>query len=70
VGDADSEHRHERPGRGRPDGSPGDEGSPAAGHFAHPDDPLQYASAVSDFVGVAAGDLTGTGTGQVPATGS
>jgi pimeloyl-ACP methyl ester carboxylesterase len=42
----------------------------AAGHFVHADDPLQYASAVSDFVRVAAGDLSGTGTGQVPATGS
>jgi proline iminopeptidase len=43
---------------------------PAAGHFVHADDPLQYASAVSDFVRSAAGDLSGTGTGQVPATGS
>ena len=43
---------------------------PAAGHFVHADDPLQYASAVSAFVRVAAGDLSGTGTGQVPATGS
>jgi proline iminopeptidase len=42
----------------------------AAGHFVHADDPLQYASAVSAFVRVAAGDLSGTGTGQVPATGS
>jgi proline iminopeptidase len=43
---------------------------PAAGHFVHADDPLHYASAVSAFVRVAAGDLSGTGTGQVPATGS
>ena len=43
---------------------------PAAGHFVHADDPLQYASAVSDFVRVAAGNLSGTGTGPVPATGS
>jgi proline iminopeptidase len=43
---------------------------PAAGHFVHADDPLQYASAVSDFVRSAAGDLSGTGTGQVPATSS
>jgi proline iminopeptidase len=42
---------------------------PAAGHFVHADDPLQYAGAVSAFVRVAAGDLSGTGTGQVPATG-
>lgn len=42
---------------------------PAAGHFVHADDPLQYASAVSDFVRSAAGDLSGTGTGPVPATG-
>jgi proline iminopeptidase len=41
-----------------------------AGHFVHADDPLQYAGAVSDFVRDAAGDLSGTGTGQVPATGS
>ena len=41
---------------------------PAAGHFVHADDPLQYASAVSDFVRSAAGDLSGTG--RVPATGS
>jgi proline iminopeptidase len=40
-----------------------------AGHFVHADDPLQYAGAVSDFVRSAAGDLSGTGTGQVPATG-
>ena len=43
---------------------------PAAGHFVHADDPLHYASAVSAFVRVAAGDLSGTGTGQAPATGS
>jgi len=43
---------------------------PAAGHFVHADDPLQYASAVSDFVRSAAGDLSGTGTGQAPATSS
>ena len=43
---------------------------PAAGHFVHADDPLQYASAVSDFVRSAAGDLSGAGTGQVPATNS
>ena len=42
---------------------------PAAGHFVHADDPVHYASAVADFVG-AAGDLSGTGTGPVPATGS
>ena len=41
-----------------------------AGHFVHADEPLQYASAVSDFVRSAAGDLSGTGIGQVPATGS
>jgi proline iminopeptidase len=41
-----------------------------AGHFVHADDPLQYASAVSDFVRSAAGDLSGTGTGQAPATSS
>jgi proline iminopeptidase len=41
-----------------------------AGHFVHADEPLRYASAVSDFVRSAAGDLSGTGTGQVPATGS
>jgi len=43
---------------------------PAAGHFVHADDPLQYASAVSEFARSAAGDLSGTGTGRVPATGS
>ena len=43
---------------------------PEAGHFVHADDPLHYASAVSDFVRAAAGDLSGTGTGQVPAIGS
>ena len=42
---------------------------PAAGHFVHADDPLQYAGAVSDFVRSAAGDLSGSGTGQAPATG-
>ena len=42
---------------------------PAAGHFVHADDPLQYAGAVSGFVRSAAGDLSGSGTGQVPATG-
>jgi proline iminopeptidase len=42
---------------------------PAAGHFVHADDPLHYASAVSEFVRSAAGDLSGSGTGQVPATG-
>jgi pimeloyl-ACP methyl ester carboxylesterase len=42
---------------------------PAAGHFVHADDPLQYAGAVSDFVRSAAGDLSGSGTGEVPATG-
>ena len=40
---------------------------PAAGHFVHADDPLQYASTVSAFVRSAAGDLSGTG--WVPATG-
>jgi proline iminopeptidase len=40
-----------------------------AGHFVHADDPLQYASAVSAFVRSAAGDLSGTPAGQVPATG-
>ena len=40
-----------------------------AGHVAHVQDPLQYAGTVSDFVRSAAGDLSGTGTGQVPATG-
>ena len=43
---------------------------PAAGHFVHADDPLQYASAVSGFVRSAAGDLSGSGKGRVPATGS
>lgn len=43
---------------------------PAAGHFVHADDPLQYASAVSDFVRSCAGGLSGAGTGPVPATGS
>jgi pimeloyl-ACP methyl ester carboxylesterase len=43
---------------------------PAAGHFVHADEPLQYASAVSEFVLACAGDLSGTGTGRVPATGS
>jgi proline iminopeptidase len=43
---------------------------PAAGHFVHADDPLQYASAASGFVRSAAGDLSGTGTGQAPATSS
>jgi proline iminopeptidase len=42
---------------------------PAAGHFVHADDPLHYASAVSEFVRSAAGDLSGPGPGQVPATG-
>jgi len=41
-----------------------------AGHFAHADDPLKYASAVSDFVRSAAGDLSGTPAGPVRATGS
>jgi proline iminopeptidase len=41
-----------------------------AGHFAHADDPLKYASAVSDFVRSATGDLSGTPTGPVRATGS
>jgi proline iminopeptidase len=41
-----------------------------AGHFVHADEPLQYAGAVSEFVLACAGDLSGTGTGQVPATGS
>ncbi len=41
-----------------------------AGHFVHADEPLQYASAVSEFVLACAGDLSGAGTGQVPATGS
>jgi pimeloyl-ACP methyl ester carboxylesterase len=41
-----------------------------AGHFVHADEPLQYASAVSEFVLACAGDLSGTGTGRVPATGS
>ena len=40
-----------------------------AGHFVHADDPLKYASAVTDFVLAAAGDLSWTGTGPVPATG-
>jgi proline iminopeptidase len=43
---------------------------PAAGHFVHADDPLQYATAVSDFVRSCAGNLSGAGTGPVPATGS
>lgn len=43
---------------------------PGAGHFVHADEPLQYASAVSDFVHAAAGNLSGSGTGRVPATGS
>jgi pimeloyl-ACP methyl ester carboxylesterase len=42
---------------------------PAAGHFVHADDPLKHASAVADFVRAAARDLSGTGTGPVPATG-
>jgi proline iminopeptidase len=42
----------------------------AAGHFVHADDPLGYASAVAEFVLGAAGDLSGSGKGQVPATGS
>ena len=41
-----------------------------AGHFVHADDPLHYASAVSDFVRVAAGTLSGTGTGPGRAIGS
>jgi proline iminopeptidase len=41
-----------------------------AGHFAHADDPLKYAGAVSDFVRSAAGELSRTGTGAAPATGS
>jgi pimeloyl-ACP methyl ester carboxylesterase len=41
-----------------------------AGHFVHADEPLQYASAVSEFVLACAGDLSGTGTRRVPATGS
>jgi proline iminopeptidase len=41
-----------------------------AGHFVHADDPLQYATAVSDFVRSCAEGLSGTGTGPVPATGS
>jgi proline iminopeptidase len=43
---------------------------PAAGHFVHADDPLHYASAVADFVRAAAGDLSRTGPGPVPASGS
>jgi len=43
---------------------------PAAGHFVHADEPLHYASAVAGFVRSAAGDLSGTGTGPLPATGS
>lgn len=43
---------------------------PAAGHFVHADDPLQYAGAVSGFVRSTAGGLSGTGMGPVPATGS
>ena len=39
-----------------------------AGHFAHADDPLNYASAVAEFDRAGAGDLSGTGTGPVPAT--
>jgi len=41
-----------------------------AGHFAHADDPLKYASAVADFVRASAGDLSRTPAGPVPATGS
>jgi len=41
-----------------------------AGHFVHADEPLQYASAVSEFVLAGAGDLSGTGTGRAPATSS
>jgi hypothetical protein len=40
-----------------------------AGHVAHVQDPLPYASAVSDFARSAGGDLSGSGTGQVPASG-
>jgi hypothetical protein len=36
----------------------------------HADDPLHYASAAPDFARSAAGDLSGSGQGQVPATGS
>ena len=43
---------------------------PAAGHFVHADDSLNYAGAVSGFVRSAAGDLSGTPAGPVPATGS
>ena len=43
---------------------------PAAGHFVHADDPLNYARAVADFVRASAGDLSRAGTGRVPATGS
>jgi len=43
---------------------------PAAGHSVHADDPQRYASAVAGFVRSAAGDLSRTGTGPVPATGS
>jgi proline iminopeptidase len=41
-----------------------------AGHVAHVQDPLQYASVVVDFACSCAGDLSGTGTGPAPATGS
>lgn len=41
-----------------------------AGHLVHADEPLQYAGAVSGFVLGCAGELSGSGTGPVPATGS
>jgi proline iminopeptidase len=41
-----------------------------AGHFVHADDPLTYAGAVSEFVLACAVDVSGAGTGAVPATGS
>jgi len=41
-----------------------------AGHFVHADDPLHYAATVSGFVLGCAGELSGSGTGPAPATGS
>jgi proline iminopeptidase len=43
---------------------------PGAGHFVHADDSLSYASAVTDFLRSCAADLSRSGGGQVPATGS
>jgi hypothetical protein len=42
----------------------------ANGRFVHADEPLHQAGAVAGFVRSVAGDLSGTGTGPLPATGS